>query len=64
MSEVKEHQDRIRRREEYLLEREEDAEAEPVEDDEATVPEAVIPFLDKELNFELFLKLLTDKVDS
>ena len=46
------------------MEREDDAEGEPVEDEEATVPEAVIPYLDKELNFELFLKLLTEKVDS
>ena len=65
MSEVKEYQDRIRRREEYLMMRDDDAGGEPpVEEDEVTVPEAVIPYLNKELNFELFLKLLTDKVDA
>jgi hypothetical protein len=65
LAEVKEHQDRIRRREEYLMAREEVADGEPPEqEEEATVPEAVIPYLNKELNFELFLKLLTDKVDA
>ena len=61
LSEVKTHQDRIRHKEEQNLDENED---EPhIPEEEHVIPVAMKPYLDKELNFNLFLKLLTDKVD-
>jgi hypothetical protein len=61
LSEVKAHQDRIRHTEEQNDDENEDDPHVPEE--EQIIPVAVKPYLDKELNFDLFLELLTEKVD-
>jgi len=61
LSEVKEHQDRIRHKEEQNDDANEDNPH--ISTEEHVIPVAVKPYLDKELNFDLFLELLTEKVD-
>lgn len=64
LKEVKEHQDRITRKQQL----ENNSAQFGVEDEEdhivdTVIPVAVKPFLNKEINFDLFLEMLTDKVD-
>ena len=61
LKEVKELQDKIKRREDEAKNYSEGVDVGPQE--EIIIPLELRPFMNKEVNFDLFLEMLTEKVD-
>ena len=63
LKEIKELQDKLKKKEEQNKHFDKVVEEEDQLEDRIDVPFEVKPFLNKEINFDLFVELLTEKVD-